>query len=116
MPGPLAVSARPAPSQAQILFGWQLWVWQPLLASKPTFPLAPQSDQRRAHLRVCYGLPHGPLPSPRVRAPLPAHDKEVHGDRHQAIRHVFICGERGVRIPSDLACVYLRRTRGKDTK
>lgn len=65
--------------------------------SKSTFPLTLQSDQRCAHLCVCYGLPYGSLPSPCVRAPLPAHDKEMHGNWHQAIWHVFVCGECRVR-------------------
>lgn len=59
-------------------------------ASKLTFPLALQSDPRCAHLCVCHDLPHGFLPSPCLWAQLSAHDKKMHGNRHQAIWHVFV--------------------------
>ncbi|XP_034002527.1 LON peptidase N-terminal domain and RING finger protein 2-like [Trematomus bernacchii] len=39
-------------------------------------------------LRVHHGLPHHPLPAARVRAALPPHDPPLHGDGHQAVRHV----------------------------
>lgn len=91
-------------SQAQALFCWQLCCYSncSLLfwtadALKLTFPLALQSDQRCAHLCVCHGLPHSFLPSPCLWAPLSAHDKKMHGNRHQAIWHVFVCRECRVR-------------------
>lgn len=103
MPGSLAVPSLSALSQAQVLFGLSgcrsngsrlFWTAS---ASQFTFSLALQPDQRRAHLCVCHGLPDGSLPSPCLRAPLSAHDKKMHGNRHQAIWHVPICRERRVR-------------------
>lgn len=47
-----------------------------------------QPEPRSAHLRVHHGLPHHPLPPACVRAALPPHDPTLHGDGHQAVRHV----------------------------
>lgn len=35
-----------------------------------------------------HGLPHHPLPAACVWATLPPHDPALHGDGHQAVRHV----------------------------
>lgn len=58
-----------------------------------------QSDQGRSHLRVHAGVSRNGVSPPRLRAPIPAHDASLHGNRNQAVWHVHLWVQWGVKCP-----------------
>lgn len=48
----------------------------------------PQLKPGSAHLCVYHGISHNPLPAARLRATIPTHDSQIHGDRNPAVWHV----------------------------